>query len=91
MTDHERVHEAIAAQESLRGTLPDDVIDMAVAALRAQLERGLAPSPVERRRRTRTFIMTSDGVIWAKERAQGAGALEDFPADPAADGWQQVP
>jgi type II secretory pathway pseudopilin PulG len=46
---------------------------------------------VEGGRGKRTFIMASDGVIWAKERAQGAGALEDFPADPAADGWQQVP
>jgi hypothetical protein len=44
MTDHEGVHEAIAAQESLRGTLADDTINMAVAALRAQLERGPAPT-----------------------------------------------
>ncbi len=46
---------------------------------------------VEGGRGGRTFIMASDGVVWAMERAKGAGAVENFPADPAAEGWQQVP
>jgi class 3 adenylate cyclase/tetratricopeptide (TPR) repeat protein len=50
--DREQLEAAIAAQEALRGIAPDEVIDVAIAALRAQLEAG-APS---RRRRLVTVL-----------------------------------
>ncbi len=37
MADPEQLRRAIAAQEQLRGTLPDDVVDATIAALHAQL------------------------------------------------------
>jgi class 3 adenylate cyclase/tetratricopeptide (TPR) repeat protein len=45
MVDRERLLDAIAAQEQLRGSLPDDIVDTAIAALTAQLDR----SGVQRR------------------------------------------
>ena len=38
MVDREKVLAAISAQEQLRGSVPDEVVDVAVAALHAQLE-----------------------------------------------------
>jgi class 3 adenylate cyclase len=37
MTDRDQLALAIAAQEELRGSVPDEVIDIAVAALRERL------------------------------------------------------
>ncbi|HEY7473208.1 MAG TPA: adenylate/guanylate cyclase domain-containing protein [Gemmatimonadota bacterium] len=48
-SDREQLERAIAAQESLRSTLGDDVVDAAVAALRDKLA-GLAPPQDETRR-----------------------------------------
>ncbi len=45
--DSEQLEAAIAAQETLRGVAPDEVVDVAIAALRAQLE---ASVPGRRRR-----------------------------------------
>jgi class 3 adenylate cyclase/tetratricopeptide (TPR) repeat protein len=50
MDEREQVLAAIAAQEQLRGTLPDEVVDVAISALRAQLSSiDGAPAPSERR------------------------------------------
>jgi class 3 adenylate cyclase/tetratricopeptide (TPR) repeat protein len=50
MVDREQVLAAIAAHEQLRGSLPDDVIDVALDALRAQLATiDAAAAPAERR------------------------------------------
>ena len=37
MTEREKLEQAIAIQESLRGTIPDEVIDVAITALRRQI------------------------------------------------------
>jgi class 3 adenylate cyclase/tetratricopeptide (TPR) repeat protein len=49
MDDRAGIERAIAAQEGLRGTVPDDIVDTTVAALRARLDE-IAPSPDKRRR-----------------------------------------
>ena len=38
MAERTRLEAAIAAQESLRGLIDDDVVDAAISALRQQLE-----------------------------------------------------
>lgn len=48
MEDRKRILEAIEAQESLRGKLPDALLDTAISALRQQLEK--AGTPLRRRR-----------------------------------------
>ena len=52
--DRDHLLRAIAAQEQLRGTVADDVVEAAVAALRAQLDASIearsVQSPVARRR-----------------------------------------
>ena len=35
--DHRRLEQAIKAQESLRGTMDDEIIDAAIAALKKQI------------------------------------------------------
>jgi hypothetical protein len=46
MTDREHIEAAIAAQEHLRGTVSDEVIDLTIAALRQKL----AAAPTSPRR-----------------------------------------
>src|SRR4051794_6783699 len=53
MADPDQLHRAIAAQEQLRGTLPDDVLDATIAALRAQL-------PAAAGRRTQVTVLFAD-------------------------------
>jgi hypothetical protein len=36
-----------------------------------------------------TFIVKTDGVVWRRQRPEG-GSVEDFPADPAKEGWTVV-
>jgi class 3 adenylate cyclase/tetratricopeptide (TPR) repeat protein len=69
MIDREQLLRAIAAQEGLRGTIPDEVVDTAVAVLRAQLADVPPSSPVERRRQATVvfadvagFTAMSEGV-----------------------------
>jgi class 3 adenylate cyclase len=57
MDDREGVLRALAAQEALRGTVPDEVIDTAIAALQALLaERPASDRAVELRRRQATVL-----------------------------------
>jgi hypothetical protein len=37
----------------------------------------------------RTFIVMTPGIVWAKDLG-GSEFVEDFPADPAAEGWEKV-
>jgi class 3 adenylate cyclase/tetratricopeptide (TPR) repeat protein len=53
MADPDQLRRAIAAQEQLRGTLPDDVVDATIAALRAQL-------PPTEGRRTQVTVLFAD-------------------------------
>lgn len=39
---------------------------------------------------TRAFIVDQSGAIWSRSCSEGAGFVEDFPADPAAAGWTSV-
>ena len=56
MTEREKLEQAIAIQESMRGTMPDDVIDVTIAAIRRQLAE-LAPSQtVEERKQITAFV-----------------------------------
>ena len=38
MSEREQLERAIAAQEGLRGVVPDEIVDAAIAALRRQLD-----------------------------------------------------
>jgi hypothetical protein len=52
VVDRADLLQAIAAQEQLRGSVPDEVVDAAIAALRAQLDATAAqPAPERARRR----------------------------------------
>jgi class 3 adenylate cyclase/tetratricopeptide (TPR) repeat protein len=57
MANREQIEQAIAAQESLRGTLPDGVIDTTIAALRAQLTQ---QDEGARRRRRQVTVLFAD-------------------------------
>ena len=54
--DREQLERAIAAQESLRGVVPDDVVDAAVATLRLQLDS----AQVESQRRRQVTVLFAD-------------------------------
>ena len=56
MADRQQLEMAIAAQEALRGTVPDDVIDMAVGALRRQLD----PLGAAAQRRRQVTVLFAD-------------------------------
>jgi class 3 adenylate cyclase/tetratricopeptide (TPR) repeat protein len=58
--DREQLERAVAAQESLRGTLGDDLVDAAVAALREKLA-ALGPSQEEARRQVTIFFADVSG------------------------------
>ena len=69
-SDREQLERAIAAQESLRATLGDDVVDAAVAALRDKLA-GLAPPQDETRRLvTILFADVSGFTSWRRLATQ---------------------
>jgi hypothetical protein len=38
----------------------------------------------------RTFIVSTDGVVWGKDLGKGTKFVDDFPADPEAAGWQEA-
>ena len=54
--DREQLERAIAAQESLRGVVPDDVVDAAIATLRLQLDS----AQVESQRRRQVTVLFAD-------------------------------
>ncbi|MEJ2758422.1 MAG: hypothetical protein P8046_08095 [Anaerolineales bacterium] len=53
----EQLEKAIAAQENLRGTLDDTIIDITIAALRVQLTQLNSDQPVEKQRKQVTILM----------------------------------
>jgi hypothetical protein len=49
---------------------------------------GLCASPaVYGKTGVRTFIVSTDGLVWSKDLG-GSEFVKDFPSDPAAAGWQ---
>ena len=54
--DRQQLLHAIAAQERLRGSLPDEIVDTAVAALRAQLDAIDATQEMPERRGQATVL-----------------------------------
>jgi class 3 adenylate cyclase/tetratricopeptide (TPR) repeat protein len=54
--NRQTLEDAIAAQEQLRGSVPDAVVDATIAALRRQIDELLPPTPVEQRRRLVTIL-----------------------------------
>ena len=61
MVDRDQLRAAIAAQENLRGTLPDEVVDVAVAALQSQLAAiEQAPQASPKARRGQATVLFAD-------------------------------
>ena len=82
MVIRDQVLAAIAAQEQLRGSVPDAVVDVAVAALRAQLdvERPPADTP-ERRGQATVLFADMAGFTALSERMDAelvAGLMNDL-------------
>ncbi|HEY1279025.1 MAG TPA: adenylate/guanylate cyclase domain-containing protein, partial [Acidimicrobiales bacterium] len=81
--DRQQLELAIAAQESLRGTVPDDVVDAAVAALRRQL---VGADPTEQRRRQITVLFADvSGFTAMSERMD-----PELVADVMNDVWARL-
>jgi class 3 adenylate cyclase len=59
--EREQLEKAIAAQEGLRGTLDDAILDTTIAALRKQLTE-LSPDPVAEQQRKQVTILFMDVV-----------------------------
>ena len=66
MSDQQQLERAIAAQESLRGIVPDEVLDVAVGALRRQLATLDAAAP--RRRQVTVLFADVSGFTAMSER-----------------------
>ena len=73
MADPEQLRRAIDAQEQLRGTLPDDVVDATVAALQAQLT-----TTREGRRRQVTVLFADVRGFTALSEARDAELVMDL-------------
>ena len=66
MADRRQLEQAIEAQEQLRGSVPDAVIDVAVAALRESLALlGDAPPSDRRRQATVLFADVAGFTAWS--------------------------
>ncbi|MBN1954182.1 MAG: AAA family ATPase, partial [Anaerolineae bacterium] len=69
MTDrNQQLKEAIAAQERLRGTIPDDIIDTTIATLRARLAASSpAHSPAQQRKLVTVLFADASGFTAMSE------------------------
>jgi class 3 adenylate cyclase/tetratricopeptide (TPR) repeat protein len=86
MVDRDQLLRAIAAQEQLRGTVPDDIVDAAVAALRAQLDAPAERQPVGARRRLVSVLFADvTGFTAMSERLD-----PEVVASLMNDLWEQV-
>ena len=65
-TDRQRLERAITAQEDLRGVVPDEIVDAAVAALRRQLE--VSGSDSQRRRQVTVMFADVSGFTSMSSR-----------------------
>src|SRR6478672_4975928 len=74
MADPEQLRRAIEAQEQLRGTLPDDVVDATVAALQAQLVSVAG----EGRRRQVTVLFADVSGFTAMSESRDAELVMDL-------------
>ncbi len=78
MVDQHRLEQAIAAQEALRGTVPDDVVDLAVEALRRQLATLNAATP---RRRQVTVLFADVSGFTAMSEHMDAELVSEMMND----------
>jgi class 3 adenylate cyclase/tetratricopeptide (TPR) repeat protein len=88
--DRDHLVRAIAAQEQLRGTVPDEIVDAAVAALRAQLDvsaevQSVRPEPVARRRLASVLFADVAGFTAMSEQLDA-----EVVASLMNDLWEQV-
>ena len=74
--DREQLERAIQAQESLRGTLGDELVEAAITALREKLA-GLGP-PEEEARRQVTILFAPDGRLYVAETGRNTVAEIDL-------------
>ena len=63
MTEQEKLEQAIAIQESMRGTIPDDIIDVAIAALRKQLAELIPTETIEQRKQITILVAALSGRL----------------------------
>lgn len=56
MIDREQLLQAISAQEMLRGTVPDDIIDSTIAVLQRQLDQMASPASAGQQRKQVTVL-----------------------------------
>ncbi len=68
MSKHTDLEQAIAAQEQLRGSVPDAVVDASIAALRQQLEALDKGTPDEQRKLV--TVLFADLAGWTKMSEQ---------------------
>lgn len=61
MSEQEKIEQAIAAQEGLRGTLDDAIVDATIAALKKRLEELETTSHVQRRKLVTILFMDTVG------------------------------
>ncbi|HSH02362.1 MAG TPA: adenylate/guanylate cyclase domain-containing protein [Anaerolineae bacterium] len=60
MDKKQQLQQAITIQESLRGTVPDDIIDAAITAIQAQLNELTLPTTEPQRQRKQVTILFAD-------------------------------
>jgi class 3 adenylate cyclase/tetratricopeptide (TPR) repeat protein len=84
--DRARILQAIEAQEQLRGTVPDDVLNTTIAALRAQLDDAPATTEEPTRRRQGTVLFADV----AGYTAYAAGLDAEVVARVMNDLWTEV-
>ena len=68
MTERGKLEQAIAIQESMRGTIPDDVINVAIAALRKQVDELKPAQPIEQRKQITVLFAGLSGFTSMTER-----------------------
>ena len=68
MTEREKLEQAIALQESMRGTIPDEVIDVAIAAIRKQLAELEPAQSIEERKHVTVLFAGLSGFTPLAER-----------------------
>lgn len=78
MDQRQQLEQAIAAQENLRGTLPDAIIDVTIASLKAQLAT-LSPAPAEpdKQRKQVTVLFADVSGFTALSETMDAEEISD--------------